>query len=209
MLALYVVYGPAVNLPYAQNDDYNYFRYENRSSYAYHPQYEIFRWIGRHGYNFVGYFMGLAIRDMEDIVFLRIAILITHALSMTAMMMFMVRLDINRIAAFLIISPLYFLPGIPTTVLWVTLAPFTIASLLGILGGIRIDFLPKTMFPIRRKTTVRKLLPGFGILCISYLCLLGGLFTYPAWALFYVLPILAIIHFKGGREWTEVLWKGI
>ncbi len=191
---LCLIYGVVLAIPFAQNDDYYYFAYDNHMLFGRHPQFVFFNLVGRQLYNLIAYPMGMMIHDISDFSLVRLLILGIHAVSMTLISRYMITLGVPRLISMLAAVAIFILPGIQVGVLWVTMAPFAVALLLALISGISVmkinaEHLTITNF-WHRKNLSMFLVPG--------LLLFVSLFIYQPWAMFFLLPIVACLLFADG-----------
>lgn len=207
---LHFFYGPTVLLSFAQNDDYNYFRYIDRSSFVNHPQYEFIRYTGRHGYNILGYFLGKFVTELSDTVQIRIVIEFLLSIILAIFMRCTYDALKNPIISCLLILPIGFLPAFGASFLWITQAPIYFAILLGLSASAPLFSICKSVTP---KSGLRVFdflnLKNSVLFICSCLLLLAGIYVYPPWAYFLFVPVLINLLFNLEMRHNIRLFIGI
>ena len=187
-LALYsCVYFNAIFIDFAQNDDFSYFLYEDRSNQKHHPQYNFFLIVGRPLYNLLMWPFAYFIDELGDFKYLRFFAVI--GLSLFSLLIFstLKTYNIERLKAFLLAAMIGCLPGFQASIAWVTMLPFVLAAIFAVISGA----LALKFFTSKKPVYV---------LIIAVALLFTSLNVYQPWSMLFILPVSLWLWNRKGLE---------
>lgn len=187
---LLLIYSSTLSIDFAQNDDYYYFAYDTRATFKAHPQYIFFDLVGRQLYNIIAFPVAKLIRGMDDFALVRTLEIIFLAMSGALVAWYATTLGVSNRRAVVLALLLTTLPGFQAGILWVTMGPFYVAFLLGLVGGVVVQSV-NTAMPIFSGHNLTRLLIGSVVF-------LAALFIYQPWAMSFLLPVVAYLLFQSG-----------
>lgn len=187
---LLLIYSSALSIDFAQNDDYYYFAYDTQTTFKAHPQYIFFNLVGRQLYNIIAFPVAMLIRGMDDFALVRTLEIIFLAMSGALVAWYATTLGVSHWHSVVLALLLTTLPGFQAGILWVTMGPFYVAFLLGLVGGVVVQSVDTAM-PIFSRHNLTRLI-------IGSVLFLAALFIYQPWAMSFLLPVIAYLLFKSG-----------
>ena len=187
-LALFsCVYFNAIFIDFAQNDDFSYFLYEDRSHQKHHPQYNFFLIVGRPLYNLFMWPFAYFIDELGDFKYLRFIAVIGMSLFSFLIFNILKTLNDEKLKAFLLAAMIGCLPGFQVSIAWVTMLPFFLAAIFAVISGT----LAVKFFTLKKPVYV---------LIFSVALLFTSLNIYQPWSMLFVLPVSLWLWNRKGLE---------
>lgn len=192
LLSVLLIYSPLLVIPFAQEDDYFYFGYDNRHSFTHHPQYAFFNVLGRPLCNAVGFFFAKLISTVNDFTLTRFLAMLLIAGLMTILIRYLQKLTVSFVLSFLIALAIFILPGIQFCLILGSASVLTLVLLLSLSASIVLnpaDKIAQNTYSLFKKDNLIRS-------AITLVLLLTGLFFYPPWTMFFFVP-LALFNIFG------------
>lgn len=205
-ISFYFIYSPALNIPFAHHDQYRFFAEDSHSPLEFkkhHSNDSEYRFIKGKGRPIAAEIEFNTFKNVfviKDLVFFRFITVFMIVISVTLIAVWLYYIGLPKYIAFLVSGSLFTLPGIQNFVCMANI-PNVLAIFLAIGSSLilyRVSFLSIGSSP--RKDAV----DASAILLMSFLLLMGALFSYPALAYLFLLPPLTLILFRKLEDWGEV-----
>jgi len=202
LLVLLLLYSSAIIAHFGYHDDFYYFTLDDHRSFRSHPQFEVVMVIGRELYAVLAAPMAWFVRGIADFSLVRVVYVAFLAVAALLLVRMLVRLGMERWCALCLALAICLLPGCEMGVLWVSMAPFIGAMILSLLAAaLAVAAEVDNLFDARRQAPA---LAGVGA---AILCLLAALFTYPPWAMFFLVPVFAYVLLETPRGVKYIFGK--
>ncbi len=193
---LYFLLSAAIVIPYAHHDQIRYFtkKYNPlfKNEIGNDPQAPWQYALGRPVSAKVENFLFHHIHSLTDLARIRLIILVVLGLSMALLASFLFSLRLSPLQSFCISAAIFLLPG-PQNIVFTTILPNALAILFALLSYL--------LLRLCEGMTIAKYVLR---LLLSFILLLTAMFTYAAYAFFFLIPTIAVVMFSDRAQWSNV-----